>query len=235
MVTLQELFRRLSLGELSNLSMSNNGTGEIKSSAKAQIVLHANDALEKLFTRFIIRERQLILETNTHTTNYELTAAHALTQVSEDNPEECYIIDGPHDPFTGDVIKVLEAQSSLHGDMVINEVDNPLSLFTPRHDLLQVPYPIAGQIFSIKYQAKHPQLVVEEESQIIDLPSYLLPALRSYIAFCVYAQKNTAESALAAKRHFDLYEVTCQEVEAKGLLSTTRTIVFHKFEKNGWV
>ena len=233
-MTLLELFRRLSLGELSNLSIGNDGQGTISETGKPRVVMYANEGLQRLYTRFILKEKQLIVETKSHIASYNLRPAHAFSNISDANTAECYILDTEDEPFTGDIIKVLEAEDNLGREYVLNEDGNPNSLFTPQHDVLQVPYPFCGQAIGINYQAKHAELLGEDDEQI-ELPSFLVGALTAYIGHKIYGDKNTQEAAYASQRHQASYEALCADAEARDLLNTTRSSISSKFQDNGWI
>lgn len=235
-MNVQELFRRLSLGELSNLGIGNDGAGTIKESGKPKIIMLANDGLRALYARFILREKTLILDLKPNIASYNLRPIHALSQVAEDNDAEAYIVDSVEEPFTGDLIRVLEAYDNLGQPFVLNNADDPMSLFTPQPDVLQIPNPLTGQLMAVTYQAKSIPLVDGNENQAIDLPEILESILTAFIAHKVYSQMNTPEAAVRSKYYFDIYEMGCLEIEQKNLLGSSRSSSQKlKFNANGWV
>lgn len=72
-----ELFRELSFGKLSNLAISNDGSGDIIENKWPQLIQYTNSALTMLHKRFILRENDLIIEQVAHITNYHLTPKYA--------------------------------------------------------------------------------------------------------------------------------------------------------------
>lgn len=229
-----ELFRRLSLGELSNLAIGNDGAGTIKDAAKPKVVMYTNEALKRLYSRFILKERALLLELRPHIASYKLHPVHATSSIAPENTAECYIIDSADDPFTGDVVRVLEAQDNLGRDLVLNDAGNSLSLFTPQSDIVQVPVPLCGQVISLNYQAYHAKLVDGDEEQLIDIPDLLDGALTAFIAHKIFGDINTQEATMASQKHLGNYEAICLDAEEKDLLSTSRSSAGIKFQNNGW-
>ena len=69
---LEDLYQRLSYGELSNLSISTDGNGSIIESAQPRVVLYANEALVRLYSTFILRTNSLLITPIDHITYYHL-------------------------------------------------------------------------------------------------------------------------------------------------------------------
>ncbi|AZO48057.1 hypothetical protein [Mesorhizobium sp. M4B.F.Ca.ET.058.02.1.1] len=100
-----DLFRQLSFGELSNLAISESGSGQIILEKRPQLVQYTNDALLAIYSRFLLSEKDLLIELVNQITNYHLIPKYAETSGSDvDWP---YIKDLPDEPFTGDLIKIL--------------------------------------------------------------------------------------------------------------------------------
>jgi hypothetical protein len=106
-MNVDQLFQNLSYGELSNLSMGVEGEGAIEEKHQPKIILHANEGLLRLYTRFLLLEKDVLIEQVEHITNYHLLKRFA---ESNWNPEEepyAYIKDLGREPFEEDVIKIL--------------------------------------------------------------------------------------------------------------------------------
>lgn len=237
-MNLLELFRRLALGELSNLSMADKANQTIKDADRPQVILHANEALLRLHTRFILREESLILQSLAHRSKYPLLQAHSFSVQSQPNALEPFIIDNEVVPFGGKVVRVLDVADSTGKEYNLNVQGDPNSLFTPKGDVLEIPYPLCGRAFAITYQASHADLDPTDpidEEQAITIPELLETALTSYIAHKVYAHKNTQESMMAGREYLSAYEAICLDAEQRDLLSTARSRVPNKFNENGWV
>lgn len=230
-----ELFRRLSLGELSNIAIGNNGAGSIKETDKAKVVLHANSTMRKLYTRFNIRQNELILETTNFRTNYPLHPQHALSQKSEDNPHDCFIMDSVENPFTGDFVRPLEAYDISGQKYAINDDGTHFSLYYTKPEVITVLNPLLGRIYSVVYQALPATLIDGDEDQEIEIPAVLETALQSGIAGEIYKNMNTQESAANAAQHLQNYEIECARVEENDLLARTYSHTGSKFEMNGWI
>lgn len=233
-LTVQELFQKLSYGELSNLHMGAEGTGTIDESKIPSVILYANEALLKLHSRFILIEKDLNLELFSHITNYHFLNRYTESRREQYNTRYPYIKDLINERFDEDLIRVLTVTDKYGKPLPLNDSANPLSVFTPQPRTLQVPRPVTGMSLAVQYQARHPKLKGEDPDELIDIPDTLEVALTAYIAYNVFCTIATPESTAKAQEHLARYEATCMEVENKDLVSTSVSGTNSRFEKNGW-
>lgn len=232
-MNLSQYLTELSYKELSNLSLADSGSGTIKPEKIPFVVSCVNEALLRLYSRFILKEKSLVIELRDYLSEYHLDVSHTISQghVSEDR----YIIDGEH-PFTGDLIKVLEVYDE-HGLRVpLNNASNVLSVFTPRVDVLQVPNPFQyGDVLSLNYQAKHPPLNFHKNPyQKIELPDNLFGALSAYVAYSIYSTLNTTEATGAAQKYMQMYAALVQETVETDTANSSISQDSSRFYANGW-
>lgn len=234
-MTLEELFRRLSLAELSNLSMSNSGNGSIKTEEQPRLAVYINDGVEELHERFVLREKLLMLSLIEGKSDYELSSDFAVTKLLE-TPGPHYILDSENAPFTDDLLKILEVTDNDGCRYKLNVANDVMSLFTPSENVLQVPYPKPDRVLAIAYQAKPEQSLTEAAPTTeLGIPAFLVPALRSYVAAKVYSSKNTVEAMSVGQKHQVDYENQIQKVMSYDLLTQGVHEVMTKFAQNGWV
>ena len=205
---ISELFRRLSIGELSNLSMSNDGNGTIVEAKRSQVLLYASNALERLHSRFVLRLDEA----------------------------DVVVVAGERDYVLEDAIKILTVWD-MHGmEFPLNVRGDRWSMLTPSPNKLRVPAVLVPQTLTVEFQAKA-EPIVQETIDLefeIDIPEVLYPALTAYIAYEVYRAMNGKEHAAIAAGHRDRFEELCAEVELKDVLSVERTGKFSKFDMRGW-
>ena len=235
---LSDLFKQLSFGQLSNLSLSGNGSGVIVGEQKPKIVNMANEGLLKLYSKFILDEKTLVLNLTNGTARYNLTKANSVYGADVSNPNG-YIIDTEENPFLGDVVRVLAAHDSFGLDVPLNDDQANISVFTPAPEAVQIrqaPNNIRALTgLMLTYQAKHPELDVEgEDDQLIELPDVLEPALRSYVAYMIFSGMNGPDNSAKAAEHMSQYEATCMEVIDKDLVSSSYSRTNSRFSRNGW-
>jgi hypothetical protein len=229
------LFHRLAAGELSNLALVNQETLTIESTQRPKIIVYLNDGLMRLHTRFLLKENDLIIEQMGFITNYLLTAKYAQSNrdPSQTYDHSFYIMD-LHSKFLDDVIKILTVTDIGGMQRALNNVENVYSLYTPKPNVLQIPYPVTGSPLSVTYQASHPPILNDAPDQEIDLPDFLEGALSSYIAHKVFSHMNTQESTLKAAEHLKAFDTICLEAQDQALISTESSTSGNRFEQRGW-
>lgn len=233
-----ELIRRLSHGPLSNLSMANEGDGTIKPSKLPSIIDHTNEGLLKLFSRFNLSEKELILQLQEGQTSYRLIAKYAESRQDEYPDVTPYILD-EFDPFMDDLIQVLRVNRTGGATLPLNNDGVPNSLYTPMVNVLQVPVVWPGVPLFVTYQAKHVPLVLDDaqpnSTTEIDLPSVLEEALLSYVAHKVFFHMNGQEHSVKAGEHLAMFNASCEEVTMKDLVNESQSHTTMKFHDRGFV
>lgn len=228
-----ELLSRLSYAELSNLSIGNEGRGSIKEEDIPKLVSHINDGLVRIYSRFVLCTKQLLIEQVSHITNYHLIPKYA--ESTKGDVPWTYIKDLPDEPFKGDVIRILEVHDSMGQEYVLNDKDDPNSLFTPAPQLLQVPNPKAGQNLAVLYQARHDYVENDDLEQEIFIPFVLEGALQAFVAYKVFSHMNGQENQVKSQEHLNTYDGICSDVEERDLVNTTFATSHHKLKERGFV
>ena len=121
---LQDLFAQLSFQELRNLAIANDGDGTITTAGQPTVVGYVNDALLKLFTDLVLKQKDLVILMQEHITNYHLIPRFAENYVPA-SPAESetfrYILDLNQEPFTDDVVRVLKVFDSSGVQLKLND------------------------------------------------------------------------------------------------------------------
>lgn len=233
---IMELFRQLSYGELSNLSISDSGSGLIVVDRQPQLVHYANDGLLSLHARFMLSEKDLLVEQVEHITNYHLV--RKFTESAGSDVEWPYIKDLPEEPFEEDLIRILSVHRADGYKFPLNDSDDYNSLFTPQPNILQVPTPRDGEPLSIVYQAGHYKLD-DRPGHILDqeiyLPIYLENALQLYVAHKVFSHMNGQENMIKSQEYLMAYEADCLGIEQRDLVNQTFHTSHRKLEQRGFV
>jgi len=234
-MNISDLYKTLSYGELSNLSIGMEGSGKITDDAKPRIIHYANEGLTRLYGRFILKEKDVMIELVDHITNYHLLRKYAESYFDPEEVRYPYIKDLFNEPFTEDVIKILAVYNSRGHKLPLNDNNRADSVFTPTGKILQVPRPVRGTALSVLYQAKHDELLHDREDQEIALPDVLQGALVAFIAYKVFSHMNTDVSNVKSQEHLSIYSTICDEVEQHDLVNTSISTTNSRFEKLGWV
>lgn len=231
-----ELFSMLSTGELSNLSMSSNGSGTIILAQQPKLINYTNQALLRLYSRFVLKENDVLIQLYEFITFYHLIPKFSLSYVptgSSDNEPIRYLIDSSAEPFPDELLKVLSVYDSFGRKLPLNDDEKHTSLFTPQVKLLQVPNPIEETFLSVRYQQSHPKLLGNLD-QNISCPEILLGALTSYIAYKVFSHMNSADSNAKAQEFNQTYESICNEATDRDLVNSSISQSNTRFARGGW-
>jgi hypothetical protein len=231
-----EFLERLSFGQLSNLSIAGEGDGTIKPAKIPAIIQHLNTALLRIYTRFTLAEKEMIVVLLEDRTSYKLHSKFAMSRQTEFPTIEPHILDAEHDKFEDDLIRVLSVKKTGGIYLPLNDDGLPGSLYTPMVDVLQVPDPWPGAPLFVTYQAKHEKLTPTGDfmNKEIDLPAVLEDAALSYVAHKVFFHMSGQEHAATAAGHLSNYESICQEVIANDLVSASEAPTNTKFELRGF-
>ena len=228
---LLDLFERLSFAELSNLAVGMEGAGTIRTEDQRKVLIHTNDGLLQLYSRFILKTKYLLIEEQEHITQYHLIEKFAESKNCVEFP---YIKDLVGDRFTGDLIRILEVYSNCGEQFVLNDAEDCHSLFTPSPQTLQIPNPRTGVPKHILYQARHDIIENINDKVWVEIPFVLEGALQAYIAHKIFNHMNGQENLLKSQDHYTTYERICQEVEAKDLVSTSVSNSSNKLTERGF-
>lgn len=236
-MNVEKFFSNLAFGKLANLSMAGSGepNGDIEVAARPQVMHAVNEGLTRLYSRFVLKENDVIISLRDHITKYYLSSLYSEALYPQPGVEIPYILDTPAQPFSNDVIRIMSVYDSIGRKVPLNDDNNARSVFTPQFNMLQVMKPENGKLLNVVYQAKHPQLSVDHPQDLIQLPDVLHGALEAYTAYLVYSSINTQEAVAKAAEYMNLYEMLCSEVEMKDTVSNSTSITTTKFEERGWV
>lgn len=232
-MTLQELFKRLSFGPFSNIALGGEGDGTILLAKQPAVISAINDAMIRLHARFVLIEREVILQQSEIITNYEISSANAVSTAAD----PAYVIDTVGDPFLNDIIKIMSVYDGQGCQLPLNRENDCHSLFTPQVNVLQVPKPIEGQPLHVLYQAKPVPLALDPISlnAEIVIPTVLEEALMSYVAYKIYNGMNGQEHKAIGAEHLTMYDNQCMEVIDRDLVSSSMSLVNTKLEERGFV
>jgi hypothetical protein len=232
-MTLDDLLTSLSYGNLSNLSIGGSGSGTVPEQHKAKVVSCVNQGLLKLYTKFVLSEKELTLETFANIMNYPLREIHADT--NSNSTAKKYIRDTEWDKFDGGVVKVLAVFNEIGDEISLNREDDPTSMFMPYIDTLQIPYARTGDVYFVQYQAKHSKLTADNLDQEINVPFSLTEALSDYVAYAAISPMNGPEHSAKAFEYLQKFELQCEQVSQKDLVnSSVVSTVTNKFEDRGF-
>lgn len=229
-----KLMFELSVGELSNLALSNEGSGEIREKDIPKIINYINEGLVTLYSKFKLSENDVLIQLHDHITEYHLIKRFTESAHSEYLHEIPYILDNNREPFLGDVLKILAVYDSYGIERNIND-DNAIdSVHIKNTNILMVPNPLSGIILSVQYQAKHQEITKYNLDQEINLHESLVPALKAYVAYKTYSSINTPEMVQKGIEYLNAYTSVCSEHIMIDFTNESSAVYSNNFSRGGW-
>lgn len=232
---LSEIFDYLTNGELSQLSIGGFGDGGISATDQGKVIAGINMGLIKLYERFPIRTRELVLQMYDGITLYTLTSDFAVSNTgSAEDPK--YIIDTAEKPFEDDILKITNVFNEEAYEHALNDVEEEYSVYTPESNILQIPFAIADVTMSVIYRAKPIVIaldVADPTAVEVDIPFQLLDALTAFIAYKVFAPMNIGVEGGDTNSYLTLFETLCAQSVVYGMMPNDNTANL-RFDDGGW-
>lgn len=235
---IRSLFKKLALGELSNLSMSGDGTtGVMNVNAYPKLIQATNDALKDMFSRLLLAEKELLIQSLDWKSLYYLRKEFALMDPTVGIK---YIVDTPNYPFTGDLVKVLGVTNEEGDPLPMNDSEQWASVFTPYFDAVQLTHVGNDQVFSVTYQALHAELLetmtapADPLDQEIHIPSILEEMLRIKVAHGIFAAMSGQEYSVKAQQLEATYEMKYADIDQKNLIGDAGLSTNVKIHRRGF-
>ena len=232
---LQECLDKLARGKLSNLAICTGG--KVKDEHRQKVIDAINEALNRLHTILPLKEKSLIIEMTESRTEYPLTSEHSLRHETGDiyDSYDLYIRDSEFFPFEDDILNIIEVWDDLDRKRPINDPENPLSVFTPEHNTLNVNFTSDVRVLNVIYRARHKLLTLENLADKVELPSNLEGALLSYVAYLIHGDMNTQEAVANSQKYHAEYQMIINELQQYGTLNPDKLVLDRKFIGRGWV
>lgn len=217
---LKELFDRLATGELSQHTTGR--TGVIDPTHYPAIITQLNMGLTSLHTYFPLIEKEVFIQQYDHITEYQLNSKYALSN-EDTSIAYKWIIDSPYLPFLDDVIRIESVYDELGIPLPLNDRNNPFSVYTSYWDTLQIPYPIASDVLSLVYRAKHVEIPrdADPETTEVSIPPVLEEALQCFVAGRMYVSLGNAASAGLSAYYSNRYDERVRYLEHNNILQTS--------------
>lgn len=239
MITLMDIFKDLTYGELSQLHIGGLVPSEFESSPDPtnydKILSHINIGMTELYKRFFLLSREIYIQQYEEIEVYQLQSKYNQTSASLEPIK--YILDTPENPFLDDVLKIEQVYDEVGNLLPLNDISEELSVYTPSYRSIQVPYPKNENVMAVQYRADHPRLVWDVDmnpAEIeIDIPGSLYEALLLYVAYRAQSSMG-GEGAADGMGYFQKFEASCENVNKLGLQIQGEPGAW-RFDQAGWV
>ena len=229
---LSDLFEQLTVGELSQMSLSGIDSLGVDECNYPRIVPHIQLGLTELYKRFPIKKEEVIVQQYDHIVNYILDSKYAITNL-ESNAQTKYIIDSPYQPFTNNVLRIETIHDEEGRTLFLNDTEEYWSIYTSSYNTIQVPLPEKENAMSVIYRADHdkiPIIELDPYTTNIDIPPGLLEALLLYVAARFYT--NLGDEG--GNNYMIKFEASCQKAQDYNIINKDVTTNI-KLDKNRWI
>ena len=230
----RHLLSQLSYGEFNNTSVGNEGSGTINKSHMGRVLTFINDGLMDIATKFKLSEKAVHIQLYDHITDYHLLSRFAVSQQPQPDVPFPYILDSNRTPFKGDVLKVYAVWDNYDRERTLNDEADLKSVFTLRPNVLTVPYPEDNITLFVHYIAKPQMVTVDNLDEELDIPDFLVPALRSYVASRVFMTMGSADNMRLGQEFQIQYITALNNLKQADAMSESR-FTQNSFERRGWI
>lgn len=228
------LLAQLSYGELSNLSLSNEGDGSIRPRDMGKLLTFINDGLSDITNKFRTKESIVHIKLYEHITTYVLDSKYSVVTNDPSVINFPYVLDNTREPFKNDVKKIMSVEDSLGRDRPINDTTTKYGVFIKEKNKIEVPLPEAGVFLFIKYQSEHFRVTTQNLDEDLDINDSLIPALRIYVAYKVFSTIGTVDASNKSIELLNQYMGIVQELRDVDITGDSK-IMDSNFRRNGWI
>lgn len=239
---ISQLFSQLSYGELSNLTIGDDGSGNIAEQHYPKLIYHAQQALTNLYSRFANRKAYIVVQQDELVQKYRIHPLYAVTDTTPNNTAPRHIIDTEQSPFTTPIIKILSIRKILEDstlaevDLLINDDTRVGAVKTLAYDEIYIREPIQDEMLLVEVQLNHSVITLPVDLDYeISLAPVLEEALVLKVAARVFGSMNGQDNMIKAQSLNASYENVLQMVQFEDLLQNTSTEDHSRFVIGGWV
>ena len=236
---LSEIFEQLTYSEFSQLSIGGEPAGVINDKNYARVVSFINLGLTALYTRFCLKEAEVIFRLEKNKYSYLIGSQSDVDFIDDYFP----LFD------VEEIIKIEEVYGDSGVKYSLNDRSDIWSFYTPSLLILGVPTKIVDKSADVpedlitdrirlKYRAGHRKLSVGKnfnpKNEEIELPYTYLSALLYFVASRVHNPIGLTNDFHAGNSYYSRYEKACADLEIHNVRvdqggQNTRLV------KNGWV
>lgn len=235
----REIFEQLEHGELRSMALGGSNASGILPSDYPKLIAYMNLALAELYKRFPMRTRTVTIQQLENISEYVLDPAHAYTNTASTAPK--YIMDSSFQPFDdgSEVLKIEAVYDEKGEKYFLNDHNQPYSLFTPRHNSIQVPYADENNAMSVQYRCGHKKLIGTGDAeavlnQEVTITATYLQPLLYFIAARFYQGQGNQEAMMEGNNYLAQYELALHNIRNENL-SVMDDTSNRRLEQNGWV
>ena len=242
---LSKIYEQVFYGELSQTPIGPGsaaaGKVAIATADYPRVISYINLGIQALCERFVVLEKEVIIQIYDAITEYQIHWDFAETN-SSSTEDPLYILDSAAHPFTENVpLKILAIYNELGEDYLINpsyvekELDNSMLAYTPEQLVVQLPFPVDDNKIFVICQACPAEILstnVAPTTTEVDIPDILLRPLLAFIGDRYFSTipRNNDEAIIYPNK----FESACQYLEKNNLIIKDNIFGGNRFWRDGW-
>lgn len=238
MTTLQDIFLDLSHGEFSQLELGDFATRDPDTEpdprSYMQLIRSVNLGLTAIYTEFFLKSADMYIDLDEAIDTYKLDYRWAVSNVASlESPK--YISDTVANPWPDNLLKIEAIFDEAGEELKLNDIDEPLSIFTPSYNEIQVPWPNDFNTLTVQYRANHPKIVyaagMDPSTTYLEIPEPLREALLYYVAARVFAGVDMQRPE--SNGYWSKYITKVQDAHRQGMYTQPEQDN-ERFAASGW-
>lgn len=202
------MLEELAYGELSDLSLAENG--EIKPDSVPKIVIKLNDVIQSLFTKYVIKTLDVDIDTTIKGYNYTINSENA--------------------------VKIVYIYPNLVNEVDIYKNNDQFSV--KGNTITFIKYPVANSFrVTYQWKPSKLKInpaVSRFGDQIIDLDSALVPLVKLLVASAIFSNMNGELHKKTGVELFNQAQILQNDLELAGNLNIAVDFNNNRFRANGF-
>lgn len=243
MIILSDFIKNLVLTTLNKTNLAVY-TGDLNSSPIYthidRIIHYINLSLTNLHTKFLLLQKQCLIELIVPHTEYTLDYIYADSNVSSTVPHR-YIKDSIYNPYYPHLIKILFCTDQDGNDITLNDGNNYGSVHLMNYNTIQVSYSGISNTLSgssnyinVVYQANHVPLTSSNfNTQNINIAPFFEECLKDYISYLYFKDELGPKNIQKSQESESNYLVKINELISSNMIQNY-TYTNLKLEQKGF-
>jgi hypothetical protein len=190
-----------------------------------RIVHYINLSLTHLHTKFLLLQKQCLIELVVPHTEYILDYNYAITNLSSTVPHK-YIKDSVSKPYYPYLIKILQCVDEKGNNIELNDGNNLQSVHLMSYNTLQVSYSgdtdtltDNSKYINVVYQANHvPITELSINTQYINIAPFLEECLKAYISYVYFSDELGQKNLSKSQEAYNNYVIQVNEIVTNNVI-----------------
>lgn len=232
---LSDFLQDIALNELQGSSVVELGGWVITKEHLPKVIQAINQSLEYFFSNFPLKQSQVVLVLQDGISRYYLDSDYAMSNYNTLTPK--YIMDSAHEPFENDVLQIFQVSTESGISLGINDHVNPMSVFLPEFNCVQVPDSIRQhKNLVVTYRACHKRIPLDttyDTKLTVNIPASYNGALQAYVASIIYNALG-GEYTQQAHFYYGKFKTLVEELKLQGIGEESMLGINIKPMLRGW-